>query len=321
MLRLATRGALNVSDKVPAPGIDGLEAARAELETALSRNPHWRALAADADRATRERCERELGDDPVYRSWRAVNAAIESLRSANGAITPRGKDAADQATPGRRRDIELADILQAIRMDASARDSERPSAIAADEVQEAPDAPDAAANAEPAKPPAALPAQAEMPANGAAPDAEPTSPAAPDTGAAVPPRAAQGSRIPTVAASAHVNTEAAERAKRLEKERRRLRDADQMIFDAEEATVSFVIRERSNQPTASATPVATTVPAQPRQAARHARDNGGYVPHHSSAQAAEVVVVKHGNNGARIVESHLSKRGPMRRLMRSLTRS
>ncbi len=307
---------MNVSEGISVPGIARLQAARAELEAALSDNALWQALIASADRPTREQCERGLAGNPLYRSLCAVNAAIESLRSGNGEITPPDHEVADQAGPARQRGIELADILQAIRMYASAGGDRQPLAIAVDE---APAPQDAPAGVELAQPPVAVEAQREPPPSASVPAIEPPPAPAADAGAAL--AAEQRPRIPTVAASSHVNTDATERARRLEEERRRLRKADQMGFDTEEATVSFIIRERSGPPAASATATATTVPAQPRQAAHATRGNEGYVPHNSRAEEAEVVVIKPSNGRAHIVESHLFKRGPVRRFLRSLTRS
>ena len=228
-------------------------------------------------------------------------------------------DRPGQARFVRQREIELADILQAIRVDASARYSEQPSAIVAG--PGAPEAPDPAGGVELAQPPVAAGVQREPPPSASVSAIEPTPPPAADAGAAVALAAEQRPRIPTVAASSHVNTDATERAKRLEEERRRLRKADQMSFDTEEAMVSFIIRERSEPPAASATATATTMPARPTQAARTTRRNEGYVPHNSRAEEAEVVVIKPSDGRAHIVESHLFRRGPMRRFLRSLTRS
>ncbi len=311
-------GSVNVSDGISAPGIARLQAARAELEAALGDNPLWQALIASADRPTREQYERGLAGNPLYRSLCAVNAAIESLRSGNGESTPADHEAADQAGPVRQREIELADILQAIRVDAPAGDDEPSLAIAVDEASAPQDAP---AGVELAQPPLAVEAQREPPPSLSVPAIEPAPTPVADAGAAVAHAAEQRPRIPTVAASSHVNTDATERARRLEEERRRLRKADEMGFDTEEATVSFVIRERSEPPAASATATATAVPAQPKQATHDTRRNEGYVPHNSRAEEAEVVVIKPGNGRAHIVESHLFKRGPMRRFLRSLTRS
>ena len=284
----------------------------------LERNALWQALIASADRPTREQCERGLAGNPLYRSLCAVNAAIESLRSGNGAITPPDHEVAGQAGPLRQREIELADILQAIRVYASAGGDRQPLAIAVDEALATQDAP---AAVELAQPPLAVEAQPEPPPSASMSAVEPAPAPAADAGAAVALAAEQRPRIPTVAASSHVNTDAAERAKRLEEERRKLRNSDELGFDTEEATVSFIIRQRKCTAAASATATATTVPAQPRQAAHAARGNEGYVPHNSRAEEAEVVVIKPSNGRAHIVESHLFKRGPVRRFLRSLTRS
>jgi predicted flap endonuclease-1-like 5' DNA nuclease len=396
---LSDEWSVSVREGASAAGIAGLEAARAELEAALSDNALWQALIAAADGDTRERWERELAGNPLYRSWRALNAAIESFRSGNQEITSGGEDFADASArptagagnsqspddltriggidgriaealgalgfaryaqiaawrredvravsrslgltkeisrqnwieqaallelrkadrrapvePLRRGGIELADILQALRMDAATSR-------------------DVTAGAEPAQPEPTTEQQGESPPEELRGELQPpvssaagsmSQPAA-DAGAAVAPPAAQRASIPTVAASPHVNTGANERARRLEEERRRLRISGEMGLDGEEASVSFVIRERSEPPaastTATAAPTATTVPARPTQAARSTHNNEGYVPHNNRAEEAEVVVIKPGNGRAHIVESHLAERGRVRRLLRSFTRS
>ena len=62
--------------------VRALEQARARLEAALSGNASWRALRTGAGGSNRDRLERELADNPLYRSWKLVNEAIDSLRSA-----------------------------------------------------------------------------------------------------------------------------------------------------------------------------------------------------------------------------------------------
>ena len=291
-------GSVSVREGASAAGVAGLEAARAELEAVLGDNALWQALNASADPVARERWQLELEGDPVYRSWRALGAAIEGLRSRESKEPFRGQ-------------IGLADILEKIRKDAAA---------APDTTAEAETAVPEPAMEQPGQPPLEEPRQDQataLSATGASPLSQPAADAIP----AVAPPAAQRPAIPMVAASSHVNTSAAERVKRLQDERRKLNAARGISSDDdEEATVSFVIRERSEPPTASAAPAVTTAPARATQPARHARRNEGYVQHHARAEEAEVVVVKHGDNGARIVESHLAERGPAHRPPRPLTR-
>jgi predicted flap endonuclease-1-like 5' DNA nuclease len=73
-----------VSETGRTDGIASLEAAREQLEAALSSLPQWQALRANADDASRERSEQELENNPLYRSWRLVNEAIDNLRSVHG---------------------------------------------------------------------------------------------------------------------------------------------------------------------------------------------------------------------------------------------
>jgi hypothetical protein len=119
--------------------------------------------------------------------------------------------------PVRERDIDLVDILAAIRQQASSLEDtcepfgagERDGAAAQPREAAAQMAPSDSASATRASPAAAA--------------------------------RSQTSRIPTVAASPYVNTEAGERVRRLEEERRRQAGAGHAIEDAE-ATVSFVVR-------------------------------------------------------------------------------
>jgi hypothetical protein len=117
-------------------------------------------------------------------------------------------------------DIELADILDAIRKEASELGASHEPLRAAERDE-------AAAPAGPLLQVAASP-------NGQAS-------ATPANGAAAIVRPSQVSRIPTVASSLYVKTDAAERARRLEEERRRQRNGGEAPAD-DEATVSFVVR-------------------------------------------------------------------------------
>ncbi len=125
----------------------------------------------------------------------------------------------------RRRDIDLADILDAIRRDTSALETAEQSPHI---VQD-----DGLAAGKGSRPSQAQPPLAASPHGQAS--------AAPAHGAAAIVRPSQLSRIPTVAASLYVKTDAAERARRLEEERRRQSSGGKAPAD-DEATVSFVVR-------------------------------------------------------------------------------
>jgi predicted flap endonuclease-1-like 5' DNA nuclease len=382
--------------------IASLEAALAELEAALSDNGQWQALVAETDQAGREQRERELSGNPVYRSWRAVNAAIEKLRPLDRDAAPaptdppedsrgpaddltriRGVDAKtagalaalgftrfDQIAAwrrddvravsqalgltrevsrqnwieqaallerrkvderhdverGRQRDIDLKDILDAIRKEASLAGGEPPVVVANEQVPAGLDAPADAAIGEPRapvqEPTEPQPAVAEL-------DAEPSpQPPAADSDAEAPPSASQTSRIPTVAASAHVNTEAAERAKRLEEERRRLRDAGQAglqgAVDLDEALVTFVIREPAGRTGVSgASSRDRPSPVASRDwARRRAKRVDGFAPSTDLAEETEVVLVKSGGrHGGDSSTDRLGATGPVLKFLRSFRRS
>jgi hypothetical protein len=133
----------------------------------------------------------------------------------------------------RRRDIDLADILEAIRSDASALETaEQSPHIVQDRA-----AAEGLTAVEPEPPSAAFPAK-PPPQVAASPRGQAS--AAPAHGAAAVVGHSQLSRIPTVAASRHVKTDAVERARRLQEERRRS-DGGKTPAD-EEATVTFVVR-------------------------------------------------------------------------------
>jgi hypothetical protein len=119
-----------------------------------------------------------------------------------------------------------------------------------------------------------------------------------------------------------VSTDAAERARRLEEERKRLREAAPLGLEAEEASVSFVIRERPGPPMshAKAASHAKAEHASPSRAAPGMHRGQGYVPHKGLGEEAEVMVVKPGKGRAVIVDGHRSRAGRLRRLLRSLSR-
>jgi predicted flap endonuclease-1-like 5' DNA nuclease len=208
--------------------------------------------------------------------------------------------------------IDLPDILERIRSDAAARGDALPTVSLDTEAvpQPGPDEteveeiePD-----EPAKPEPALftTATADAPPAGA-------------------PSPVQRSPIPTVAASSHVNTDAAERAKRLEDDRRRLSESAERGLgpDEAEATVTFVIQERTLW--APQTTDGPAVRGEQRLLSSDALSRLGpdqrapaeaFVPPSNQAKEAEVVIVSAdgaGPSGRRT--------GSVRRFLRALTGS
>ena len=82
-----------------------LEQARAQLETVLRADAHWRGLGQATLPANRAAHERALAGNPVYRAWELLGRAIGEMqaRSVPGsdgagpdAPPPRGRDTAAQ---------------------------------------------------------------------------------------------------------------------------------------------------------------------------------------------------------------------------------
>jgi hypothetical protein len=91
-----------------------LEQARAELETILRADAHWRALgqATQADRAAnRAAHERALAGNAVYRAWVLLVRAIGELQAAGTEEDPGPTPRA----PARRPKVELRQVLERIR--------------------------------------------------------------------------------------------------------------------------------------------------------------------------------------------------------------
>jgi hypothetical protein len=112
-----------VSDTETTSWIAALDRARAELESALEADAHWRALRR-ADETGRTVHERALAENPVYRCWQQLNGAIEEQRRRGQSGTQAGP------APARRR-IALREILERIRSDPALQDA-RPQAAASE---------------------------------------------------------------------------------------------------------------------------------------------------------------------------------------------
>ena len=105
-----------MSDTETTIWIAALERARAELESALAVDVHWRALRAAGAETGRAAHEQALAENPVYRCWQQLNGAIEELRRKTQAGAQSG------LAPLRRR-IALRDILEHIRGDPALQDA------------------------------------------------------------------------------------------------------------------------------------------------------------------------------------------------------
>jgi hypothetical protein len=107
-----------------------LERVRAQLETALSADPDWRALGPAAPSASRAAHERRLASNPVYWAWKLLNRVIDEMRAecTTGDAPPaRGDDRVGEQ-PTRRRTIKLRDVLESIRSGAALDGGESPPA-------------------------------------------------------------------------------------------------------------------------------------------------------------------------------------------------
>jgi predicted flap endonuclease-1-like 5' DNA nuclease len=208
--------------------------------------------------------------------------------------------------------IDLPDILERIRSDAAARGDALPTVSLDTEAvpQHGPDE----AEVEEIEP--------EEPAK---PEPAPFTTATADAPPAGAPSPVQRSPIPTVAASSHVNTDAAERAKRLEDDRRRLSESAERGLgpDEAEATVTFVIQEPVLR--APQTTDAPAVRGEHRQLPSDALSRLGldqrapteaFVPPSKQAKEAEVVIVSAEGAGPAG-----RRTGSVRRFLRALTGS
>jgi predicted flap endonuclease-1-like 5' DNA nuclease len=225
--------------------------------------------------------------------------------SAGAATSVDGLSAPDATSP-----IDLPEIIEAICNDEPAHQETSPPP-----------------EAKPASQKPSAPGDAKADPLAAAIDERAADSASPGSIAAKPVRPnAQGARVPIVTASSPVSTDASERMRRLEEEKLRLAErlgrVGELPGDADEAAVTFVIREE-----AQATPP-KAAPSAPRQSSpllRRTQPDGepeagnaeAYVASWGSTEEAEVVVVKP------VVQSRhgqvaRSEAGPVRRLLKAL---
>lgn len=264
-----------------------LEQTRSRLETALSRDEHWRALtlssaqsggAEDAARRARnKRLEMALAENPFFRAWKHVSEAIEALReraAADAAVNaPITEPAEVPIEPGVEPSIETGLVTGA---DAGAAPPAR-SGLAERIAAEAGDAFE-------------LPKDILDLIRAGSPDAAaPGQPSEPDE-AAVPGPAAARSRvvIPSVAAaSGKAEGQGASQARRAP-----AREAPAW----EEASVTFVTREARTAPPAEGLPAdpgaerAPVLFARPRNAKRQA-EAGDETPPGPDEEEAEVSII------------------------------
>jgi hypothetical protein len=117
-----------MNDRAPLDAMAALEEARAQLETALRPDAHWRALGQATLPANRAAHERALADKPVYHAWKLLGRAIEQLRAEDAlgardamARVPAGQEgAAPGAEPPQARQprLGLREVLDRIRVEA-----------------------------------------------------------------------------------------------------------------------------------------------------------------------------------------------------------
>jgi hypothetical protein len=112
-----------------------LEQARAQLETVLRAETHWRALGQATLPANRAAHERALAGNPVFQAWKLLVRAIGEMQALSASRSARdgsGHDAAPQQAPGRRPRVELRHVLERIRGETTFdSDAPRPDALAA----------------------------------------------------------------------------------------------------------------------------------------------------------------------------------------------
>ena len=190
---------------------------------------------------------------------------------------------------------------------------------------------DEPAHQEPPPPPGAKPAShkpsrfrdAGAEPLSAASDERASDPASTESVAAARPNS-QGSRAPIITASSSVSMDAAERMRLLEEEKLRLARkpgrVGELPGEAEEAAVTFVIREEAQVPPPPAVP---STPSRGSTLLRRTRLAGeaaeaeAYVANRGSAEEAEVVVIKPVVQN-RYGQAATSEAGPVRRLLKAL---
>lgn len=239
-----------------------------ELPREISRQ-NWIEQAALLERRKKRREDETMESPQSVVALSASEAA--PTQKTDGLAAP---DIANQ--------IDLPEILEAIRND------ERP--------QEEPAPP---LEAKPAPQEPSRFADAEVEPLDAAIDGRQADAAHTESVGAWPTRSNSQGRVPTVTASSHVSTDATERVRRLEQERqslaRKLGRVGGLPDEDEEAAVSFVIREETQPQRPAADPATLSRRSAVFGRSQQARGREGvetYVANRSSAEEAEVVVLK-----------------------------
>lgn len=168
------------------------------------------------------------------------------------------------------------------------------------------------------------PRDAEAEPLAAASDERASDPASTESVAAARPNS-QGSRVPIITASSSVSMDAAERMRRLEEEKLRLARKPgrvrELSGEAEEAAVTFVIREQAQEapppPAVPSTPSRSSTLLRRTRLAGEAAEAEAYVANRGSAEEAEVVVIKPIVQN-RYGQAATSEAGPVRRLLKAL---
>lgn len=167
------------------------------------------------------------------------------------------------------------------------------------------------------------PRDAEAEPLAAASDERASDPASTESVATARPNS-QGSRVPIITASSSVSMDAAERMRRLEEEKLRLARKPgrvrELSGEAEEAAVTFVIRQEAQAPPPPAvpsTPSRSSTLLRRTRLAGEAAEAEAYVANRGSAEEAEVVVIKPVVQN-RYGQAATSEAGPVRRLLKAL---
>jgi predicted flap endonuclease-1-like 5' DNA nuclease len=244
----------------------------------------------------------KLPSEISNQNWIEQAALLERRKKMRESETPTFPQKADGRPAPDAVTREFPGILKAIRNDEPAHQKSSPPAAA--------------------KP--STPRDAKADPLAAAIDARETDTASPEAVAAKPFRPSlQGARVPIVTASSPVSKDATERMRRLEEEKLRLTDrlgrGGELPGEAEEAAVTFVIREETQaQPPAAAPPRPSRGSAS-RVGQPEAAKTEAYVAGWGSSEETEVVVVKPVAQN-RYGPAAPSEAGPVKRFFKALKR-
>ena len=320
---IADRAEADALDKADdLTSIRGISAAFAEHLASLGVTRYAEIASWRADDVRRVAQALKLPSEISSQNWIEQAALLERRKKGSASETPEfpqpaialsaddgtsvqkagGRPAQDAVSP-----IDLPGILEAIRNDEPAHQASPPP------------------GAKPVSQKASRLRDAEAEPLAAALDERATDAASPESVAVARPNS-QGSRVPIITASSSVSMDAAERMRRLEEEKLRLARqpgrVGELPGEAEEAAVTFVIREEAQAPPPPAVPL---TPSRSTPLRRRTPLVGGpeaakaeaYVASRDSAEEAEVVVVKPVVQN-RYGQVAPSEAGPVRRLLKAL---